>query len=726
MGTRVWMPTVVVVVGMGVGLSLARADEPAPAAPPAGPAGAKVPVYSAGAELVLLDIIVRDKKGKPVSDLAPEELEVYEDGVRQTVQSFRRVSAQPIGETKAEVPAALDSTARAPAIDPSKAIGNRLVTLVFDRLGPDARRLALDAATDLVKTLMPAGTKVAVVRLDSSASLVQPETSDLDLARQAIQRATAGVSGANALQPASGGQGTDADAASGTASAAGARPDAAAVNRGKLKGLEGGSLGEERLSQSFMVDKLYSLANLVEQFRPEGGRKALVFFSEGMTVPPGLDHVFRSVVSAANRANVSIYAMDVRGLDLDSQLSAARSALEETGRVSESQRLAGTSGNPMTQRQMGQDDMALTSLGANAAATLGELSSSTGGLLVTETNNFSKGIAQIGTDLREYYEAAYAPSTARDPGQFHKIDVRVTRKGARVRSRSGYFTSSPAGARGVTPTIGAALTVLSQPSLPHDMEALSGILRFGAVGNTVEHLLRVEVPLAGIALDEDTAAGRFRGQLTIFGQVKDESGAVVDAFGQEYPMQGALTEVEGLHAASVTFSRRLRLAPGAYTLEWIARDAGANRATAERQALAVKLPPGRLSMSSLVIVGGIGASNSSTDPSDPLLVGDSLIAPNLGRAIVPSAGRETLPLYCVVYSPPGVQGTPTATIELSRDGTVLARGGGPLPRPDARGWIQHLSTIPLRKLTPGEYRVRVIVTQGEGRIEEAATLRIGP
>ena len=40
---------------------------------------------------VLLDLVVRDKHHHPVTDLRPEEVEVYEDGVRQNLRVFRSV-----------------------------------------------------------------------------------------------------------------------------------------------------------------------------------------------------------------------------------------------------------------------------------------------------------------------------------------------------------------------------------------------------------------------------------------------------------------------------------------------------------------------------------------------------------------------------------------------------------------------------------------------------------
>ena len=48
-----------------------------------------------GAKEVLLDVIVRDKKGRNLRDLKPEEIEIYEDGVKQTIHSFRLTESDP-------------------------------------------------------------------------------------------------------------------------------------------------------------------------------------------------------------------------------------------------------------------------------------------------------------------------------------------------------------------------------------------------------------------------------------------------------------------------------------------------------------------------------------------------------------------------------------------------------------------------------------------------------
>ena len=61
--------------------------------PGGGPAAAdqapQPPRFKTGSEVVVLDVVVRDKKGRTVRDVRPEELTVFEDGVPQQVLSLR-------------------------------------------------------------------------------------------------------------------------------------------------------------------------------------------------------------------------------------------------------------------------------------------------------------------------------------------------------------------------------------------------------------------------------------------------------------------------------------------------------------------------------------------------------------------------------------------------------------------------------------------------------------
>src|SRR5690348_7193862 len=61
---------------------------------------------------VRLDIVVKDKKGRPIKDLKASDFEVMEDGVAQKVESFRFVSreAAPVTAENKSNPAAPPKT----------------------------------------------------------------------------------------------------------------------------------------------------------------------------------------------------------------------------------------------------------------------------------------------------------------------------------------------------------------------------------------------------------------------------------------------------------------------------------------------------------------------------------------------------------------------------------------------------------------------------------------
>src|SRR5262249_9852141 len=118
----------------------ALAAMPAFGQQPANPASAPQPTVRTTSEEVVLDVIVRDKKGKPVTDLKPGELTVLDNGTRQELASFRLVQgAEAISQGGAKT-----------RLDPLRQL--RLVTLAFEALGGvDQRNLARKAALDLIK-----------------------------------------------------------------------------------------------------------------------------------------------------------------------------------------------------------------------------------------------------------------------------------------------------------------------------------------------------------------------------------------------------------------------------------------------------------------------------------------------------------------------------------------------------------------------------------------------
>src|SRR6202046_1746249 len=134
---------------------------------------------------VLLDLIVRDKKGKPITDLKPGEITVTDNGAKQTIISFRQGRGSE----------AISATGAATPLDPLRQI--RLVTLAFEPLpAPDQRKLARTAAIDLIKGDQGVNVFYSVVVIDTRLLVLQRFTNDRAALTTAIERATEGVSAA--------------------------------------------------------------------------------------------------------------------------------------------------------------------------------------------------------------------------------------------------------------------------------------------------------------------------------------------------------------------------------------------------------------------------------------------------------------------------------------------------------------------------------------------------
>ena len=92
---------------------------------------------------MLVDVVVRDKKLRLVRDLKGEDFQVLEDGVRQTVKTFRFIGGADAAES---LPAGSEARGSLPAkegraLNPMREIN--LISVVVDSLGADGRTMLL-------------------------------------------------------------------------------------------------------------------------------------------------------------------------------------------------------------------------------------------------------------------------------------------------------------------------------------------------------------------------------------------------------------------------------------------------------------------------------------------------------------------------------------------------------------------------------------------------------
>src|SRR5258705_12929778 len=144
------------------------------------------PGIRGGAQEVLLDVVVRDRKGKPVRNLQSKNIEVLDEGARVKVTGFRLVTASDAAGVRAASGSAASGGAK--ALDPLRQV--RLVSLVFERLDNDARRMARQASLEFLKDELAQNVYIAVFIIDQKLHVVQQFTNDRDLLRKAIERAS--------------------------------------------------------------------------------------------------------------------------------------------------------------------------------------------------------------------------------------------------------------------------------------------------------------------------------------------------------------------------------------------------------------------------------------------------------------------------------------------------------------------------------------------------------
>ncbi|HEY6554963.1 MAG TPA: VWA domain-containing protein, partial [Vicinamibacteria bacterium] len=409
------------------------------------------PTFRVDTGVVLLDVVVRDKKGRLVRDLRPEEVQVFEDGAKQEVTGFRFV------ETGRELaPVAPGAATAALARPEAKQIS--LVTLLFDQLGPEARVIARKAAYDFLDSDHRPDLWISVFLINRRMQLVQQFTQDRQEVRLAVDSATGGshlgrtdqsadaarvgregaAAGAQSEVAAAGTAGGTGGAAAGAASGAGAR-DAAFAQ------IEQNTLDmTDRLERQLQGESsIFGLMALANQQQKLAGRKTILYFSEGLQVTSRLEQVFRSAVSEANRANVSVYAVDAGGLKTQNQLIGSQARLQRAQAAVQRQQMS-RGGVAVTPDEVMAGETVEESLRVNTQGTLGDLAESTGGFLIANTNDMKAGMERVAGDIVGYYEVVYAPAKVETDGKFRQLEVKVSRGGTNVQARKGYF-AVPAG-----------------------------------------------------------------------------------------------------------------------------------------------------------------------------------------------------------------------------------------------------------------------------------------
>jgi VWFA-related protein len=334
---------------------------------------------------VLVDAVVRDKHQKLIRGLEAGDFEVLEDGVPQQIKMFRFVGGKEAatGEERPSAPGAATGAAaqQGRGLDPLRQI--QLISLVVMPVRTQARISFRNAARSLVEEGLQANTYMGVFLVDSDfgARVMQSFTNDRAALLAAIDR-LASVPGRpeytgdiddllNQRQPYVVPLFTNTNGP-------GANPyPSIDLQRQDMLG--------ETAAQREMIGLLHVAKFLAEL----PGRKTAVLFSDGIPMTAGVTDLFRSVISTANRGQVTFYAFDLGGSGIGPALAQSRvlllEAAEESAKMQTDPNYTGVGGM----------DAALASFHAYAPWNLEELAEATGGFKVMARGATGEALRRI-------------------------------------------------------------------------------------------------------------------------------------------------------------------------------------------------------------------------------------------------------------------------------------------------------------------------------------------
>ena len=699
--------------------------------------GLRGQTIKATSQEVLLDLVVRDKKGHLVKDLKPGEITVTDDGAVQQVRSLRlrtgaEISTVSTSTVVTNAPSGTTGVTAAP-VNPLRDV--RVVTFAFDPLpgpnfnnertsganagGGDRRVLVKRVAEELLKMDSAANFYWGVFLMGRGRiNLVQPYTQDKEKLLAAVGKAimSPGVVyaeqsdavGAMQAAPASG------VAAGPAATGPGSAPSGVGEAAGAMAALSRNILEFEQDTDRAQRsrDDFFALDGLIRELQRLPGRKTLVYFTKGLIIMPEFHAAFDGIIAAANRANVTIYCVDpaVSTMGFGNNSAGTRQLNAAAG---DSARNMTKRGGAVTRGEALIIEHAEASVMSNSHLAPMKLAEDTGGFVIANLSETEKIVKRLSEEINTYYELTYSPAIETYDGHFRKIVVNVARAGVKVQSRSGYFALPYIPGQTVFPYEVPMLSALSATPGPKAVGFRAGVKLFGGTIGVV-----FDVPLKDVTMVKEDKT--FRCDVAVLGLIKDARGEIVKKVTRDAPVTNTLDNLEATLAGHFIYTAHVALTPGKYTFESAVLDRESERLLTGVKKQSFVVPEwGELSVSSLTLVRKLGAGTGAVD--DPFEFAGGRVTPELNETVAGGKGAN-IGIYLVAQVP--AEDGAKLVIDFMQDGKVVARSEPELPKGDGKGRIHLVANVPVEGLKAGGYEVWGRVTQGGKTAQERMFVNI--
>lgn len=539
-------------------------------------------VVKVKSNLVNIDVLVKDKKGKYIPDLKAEDFAVFENGVQQKIEFF---DAPLAGTNRAGKDAATTPGPMTPA-EPAAAPRN-YVTLVLDSQTTDITNLkqVREGMIKYAREQLTDGDVVALLSVTNGLQLIQPFTHDRAQLIAALENLGSGSHSKNFEQrdlaqniDSLRGELTTLAGPSGiTSPAAGSQAARIMILRTMLA-----QFVRLRTALSLQQSRpiLAALAAICEGLRPIPGKKTVVLFSQGFVTPAVLDWQVQSTIDIANRANVAIYIIDSAGLRASAPNTTALGGVSALSGISaaqpQEQRIRAVGGETVfdTARQEGQ---------SREYDILYRISGDTGGKFLKGNNDIGQGLERINQEIQARYTLAYRSTNQNFDGTFRKLKIEVRRPDTQIVSRSGYYAIPPEEIVLLSPAdkkmFDNFAAVQSAPGFPLSLSVSAFRSRDGMY--TVP--LAIELPPHAVQFDRK---GEKRSlQLEVLGVLKATPDKVLSRLGGNFDVSLTAEQYQTIVSNNIFYRQDLILTPGDYTIDLIVRDKQSGKIAGRREHL---------------------------------------------------------------------------------------------------------------------------------------------
>jgi hypothetical protein len=404
---------------------------------------------------------------------------------------------------------------------------------------------------------------------------------------------------------------------------------------------------------------------------------------------------------SVSNADAVIHAVDVTGLGIDRSLSRTTVTVD-------------------SQRDTG---------GREA---LNFLAAETGGRFFKDATDLAPVLAEMLETTSRYYVLGFQPLGSKGGGAFHKIKVKVARRGVKLSHRAGYYERTPVPLQTALQRRFEAAQLVMTGAGTNELPFATLCLPFPAPGERQTLGVVIQVPKESLRWTAGQPTS-----LEVYGYAVAEDGTVHDHLAQLARLDPARVDPEG-SARGLSFFGTLAVSPGKYTVRLMLQERESGKSGVQfidvtvppyDPRLGVLLPPVLMDDAGRWVGLEMSRRNGSASPVFPFQVGDKRFLPRASFETRPGASEK---LVLLAYEP-SLPADPAAPLQIrsslrDRDGRLVPAGFIRIEKvhrgePGRRTYV--LDYVP-DPLAAGDYTLRIGIGEAGSQLEAYSLLRVRP